>query len=259
MAGERSSIDGNLIRLNNRISSSSNEMVLDLEAIAVNGYQIIRSYGTDLVRFEQDLNRISKEKLFYSDRIGSVCHSYKVLPDSENFSEQVGCGGFHTDFMFQAEPPEYIALLCLEADPKHPFYGRNQIVSKRKFISKVQELVGLSEKELEQHYLTYSLPGHGVFKYPLLNRMGDNTIFRFHELLIDEQCDNSEILPQEKFIAFLHSVFMDVCEDVCLDRGDLLVISNHQALHRRSECSISYKGSTSRIVSREMASIRFNV
>lgn len=259
MATGESSINRNLIKLNNRIIPSSNETRLDLETVAANGYQIIRNYGTDLVYFEQELDRISRGKLFYSDRIGNICHRYKVLPESKNFSEQVGCGGFHTDFMFQAEPPEYIALLCLRADPRHPYYGRNQIVSKKKFISKVEELVGLTEKDLEQHSLTYNLPRQGIYRYPLLDRLGNNTIFRFHESLVDQQCAQSEILPEKNLIAFLHSVFMDVCEDVCLNAGDILVISNHQALHRRSECSISYQGSNANFASREMASIRFNI
>jgi|TARA_R110001583_G_scaffold151016_2_gene302974 hypothetical protein len=259
VAKGKSCNDRKLLNFNSREAFGHNQISLDIPLINEHGYQVIRRYGTDIVRFEQDLSDLSKGKLFYSERIGSICHRYRVLPGSKNFSEQLNCGGYHTDFMFQPNPPAFIAMLCLEPDPKYPFYGRNQVVSLGKFIEKVQDLSGISEEDLRKQKLHYSLPGHGEYSQSLLDSLGGKIIFRFHELLIDQRFCESELLPKENFIKFLHSVFMDVSEDICLDRGDILIVSNHHALHRRSECSISYMGSTSQIKSREMASIRFNL
>jgi hypothetical protein len=232
---------------------------LDHRALAEEGFQIVRQYGTDASRFEQDLDRISNGQLFYSGRIGAICHRYSVLPESANLSEQLSCGGFHTDFMFQSEPPAYIGLLCLKPDPRHPFYGRNQIVHLQRFLQRMQLLFGINEDDLKRHKLQYDLSKHGRFEQAMLDDFQGKTIFRFHELLMDKCLEQSSLVSDMSLPAALHAVLMDVAFDVSLDRGDVLIVSNHHALHRRSECSIAYDDQSGQWRTREMASIRFNL
>ncbi|MGL5161600.1 MAG: hypothetical protein ACRC8E_04960, partial [Plesiomonas shigelloides] len=79
---------------------------IDTQAIRDCGYQVIRGFGINVDEFEQVFDRISRRQLYYSERIGSVCHQYSVEVSSDNFSQQMRTGGFHTDFMFQEQPPE---------------------------------------------------------------------------------------------------------------------------------------------------------
>lgn len=236
----------------------SSALQLDQVALSENGFQIIRQYGTDVSRLECDLDRLSGGQLYYSNRMGVLCHQYSVLPESPNFSEQMLCGGFHTDFMFQPNPPAYIALLCLQQDPRHPLYGRNQVVHMRSFVERVQQAFGLSEQDLKEYRLVYDLAERGRFEQPILDDLDGKTIFRFHELLLGKnqmQWGSAEM----SVVSMLHAVMMDITADICLESGDLLLLSNHHVLHRRGECSIKFEGVTGEWHARKMASIRFNL
>lgn len=239
--------------------SWNSDLRLDQCALTEKGFQVVRQYGTDVSRFERDFDRVSNGQLYYSGRIGALCHQYSVLPESVNLSEQLLCGGFHTDFMFQPEPPAYIALLCLQPDPRHPLYGRNQVVHMQPFLERMQEAFGVSAQDLKEHKLVYELAEHGRFELPMLDDFNKKTIFRFHELLL-EKGQSSELSATDISVsAMLHTVMMDVATDICLDHGDMLILSNHHALHRRGECSIALEGATGKWRTRKMASIRFNL
>ncbi|MEG1627078.1 TauD/TfdA family dioxygenase [Pseudomonas sp.] len=232
---------------------------LDQCELAEKGFQLIRRYGTDVSRFERDLDRISGGQLYYSSRMGALCHQYSVLPESANFSEQMLCGGFHTDFMFQPHPPAYIALLCLQPDPRHPLYGRNQVVHVQSFLERMQQIFGVSEQDLKEYRLVYDLAERGRFEQPILEDLDGKLIFRFHERLLAKGQMQGISAPDMSVPAMLHAVMMDVTADICLDRGDLLILSNHYALHRRGECSIEFEGVAGKWHAREMATIRFNL
>lgn len=242
-------------------SSKKNVIRIDDQAIHECGYQIFRGFGTNLVEFEQVFDHLSRGQLFYSEKIGSICHHYSVEVSSDNFSQQMQTGGFHTDFMFQKNPPEYIALLCLKTDPKHPTYGRNQIVSMSSLLKLLEVGFGLSVEELLNRQLPYCFSGGRHFSIPLLNRIDGDLQFKFHQYLVSNGVSTSAVQNKltETYLAQLHAAMIDVAEDVCLNAGDLLVLSNHHALHRRGECSVSFDINAKVWHSREMASIRFNL
>lgn len=248
-----------VVRLTHDKNKTNSVLELNLSTIDEVGFQIIRQYGTDVLKFERDLDLISGGQLFFSNRIEALCHQYSVLPESDNLSEQLLCGGFHTDFMFQPKPPAYIALLCLKPDPRHPLYGRNQVVKMQPFLERMEQAFGLSEQDLKEHNVIYDLAEHGRFERPILDVLDGKTIFRFHELLATKTSSSETLISGVSMSAMLHAVMMDVASDICLDRGDVLIVSNHHALHRRGECSIEFDNNTGKWRSREMASIRFNL
>ena len=234
---------------------------IDVQSIQNQGYQVIRDFGTNVIEFEQVFNRISNEQLYYSPRVGGICHQYSVEIDSNNFSEQMRTGGFHTDFMFQDKPPEYIGLLCLETDPKHPIYGRNQIVSMSALLERLSSGFGLSVDDILQRHLPYRFANGQCFSVPLLHRSNGQLQFKFHQHLITDDMYGDKFKEKviETYMTQLHAAMIDVAEDICLDAGDLLVLSNHHALHRRGECSVSFNADNKTWRSRKMASIRFNL
>lgn len=234
---------------------------IDTQTIRDCGYQVIRNFGTSVDKFEQVFERISGKQLYYSKRIGSICHQYFVEVSSDNFSQQMRTGGFHTDFMFQDRPPEYIALLCLQTDPKHPIYGRNQIVSMSALLERLNSGFGLTIGHLLKRQLPYHFANGQKFNVPLLHKINGDLQFRFHQHLITDSMKESASRDKATgiYLAQLHAAMIDVSEDVCLDIGDLIVISNHHALHRRSECSVSFDTENKFWRSRKMASMRFNL
>ena len=264
MSDSNSGKRGSITRLPLSSKSSYRRQALtqiDTQTIRDSGYQVIRSFGTSVDEFEQAFDNISRSQLYYSERIGSICHQYSVELSSDNFSQQMRTGGFHTDFMFQEQPPEYIALLCLQTDPKHPIYGRNQIVAMSALLECLNAGFGLSIEELLQRKLPYHFDNGQHFSVPLLHKINGHLQFKFHQHLVADGINENTIRNKTiaTYLAQLHAAMIDVAEDICLDVGDLLVLSNHHALHRRGECSVSFDANNKIWLSRKMASIRFNL
>lgn len=229
---------------------------VDFSQIGRNGYQVVRGFGPDAVRLETELCRVSGGKLFFSARLGGYLHEFRVLPYSDNLSEQASCGGYHTDFMFQPRPPAFVALLCLHPDPKHPFYGRNQVVHRDAFLERMDSVYGITEAELLKLRIDYSFPGRTPISLPILQRLDDQLILTLH----------TSLMPSGKLAAFdnlplkavIDAVCGEIAQDVVLDQGDLLIVSNHAALHRRSECTLAFNAAERSFISREMATVRFD-
>lgn len=229
---------------------------VDFSQIDQDGYLVLRGFGSDAVRLETELCRVSGGKLFFSARLGGFLHEFRVLPHSDNLSEQASCGGYHTDFMFQPRPPEFVALLCLRPDPKHPMYGRNQVVHRDAFLERMDSVYGITEAVLLKQRVNYSFPGQKPISLPILQRLDDQLILTLH----------TSLMPGGKLAAFdnlplkamIEAVCSEIAQDIVLDQGDLLIVSNHAALHRRSECTLAFNGAEHSFSSREMATIRFD-
>lgn len=233
-------------------------IVVDFEAIERNGHQIIRDFGSNTERLKIFLEALSNGKLFHSERIGGVMHQFRVLPGATSLAEQASCGGYHTDFMFQPRPPAYIALLCLRPDPRHPIFGRNQIVHRDDLVTKMESVFKLSATDLKQATLKYVFPGRPAFEVPVLDTLDGRTIFRLHTSLAQDRI-GPVLRHGISLKEAVEIVCSDVAQDFVLDKGDLLIMSNHIALHRRSECTLAYHNDGTSFDSREIASIRFDV
>jgi hypothetical protein len=229
---------------------------VDFAQIDRDGYQLVRGFGPDPTRLEAELCRVSGGKLFFSSRLGSFLHEFRVLPHSDNLSEQASCGGYHTDFMFQPRPPAFVALLCLRPDPKHPIYGRNQVVHRDAFLEKMDSAYGITQADLLERRIDYSFPGRAPISLPILQRRDDQLILTLHTSLMPS--GNLAAFGNLPFKMMIDAVCGDVAHDVVLDRGDLLIVSNHAALHRRSECTLAFNADDRSFTSREMATIRFD-
>lgn len=229
---------------------------VDFTLIRSQGYQLVRGFGTDSARLESELSSVSQGKLFFSERIGSFVHEFRVLPYSENLSEQASGGGFHTDFMFQPRPPEFTTLLCLRPDPRHPFYGRNQVVHRDDFLERMDKIYRIGSADLLSRPIEYSFPNRPSICLPILQLVDDEQVLRLHTSLMPAgRIKSFDDLPLKHII---EAVCSDIANELVLDQGDLLIVSNHFALHKRSECSFSFNPYDGSFTSREMATVRFN-
>ena len=229
---------------------------IDFSRIDQDGYQLVRGFGPDPARLETELSLVSGGKLFFSSRLGGFLHEFRVLPHSDNLSEQASCGGYHTDFMFQPRPPAFVALLCLHPDPRHPVYGRNQVVHRDALLERMDSVYGITRANLLERRVDYSFPGRTPISLPILQRLDDQLILTMHtSLMLGGQLAAFDNRPLKMMI---DAVCGEVAHDVVLDRGDLLIVSNHAALHRRSECTLAFNAADRSFKSREMATVRFD-
>lgn len=228
-----------------------------------NHFLIIKNFGTDVEQFKFLNNSISEE-IYSSKRMGCSLHSFRTKLYSDNLSEYATSGGFHTDFAFQENPPKYISLQCIAPDPKHPFLGRNYIVSVRSIIDSLVQQFYQTEKNLLKISLPYSFGKQVIWVNPFYRDKNGIMAMKIHLSLVDESLLQSEhhYINNIPITTVLSQIALNYSYDFALDKGDVLIMSNRYILHKRGECSIEIKSSIndggSFYSSREMNSMRFN-
>ncbi len=198
------------------------------------------------------VEHIFKKNIFRSERKNMPeIETFQVepflVPTWKTLSETSKSGGFHTDFWLSERPPEFIMLHCIDADPKHPYYGRNQYVSASSIFYKFKALFG--QIELEKFI-------HHDFKY--LNNITAKFIdnqktIRYHESLIDPECKYSYELS-----VILREISLSECSDFVLNKNDIAIFNNINGLHRRGEASIKFSLTLCQYESRNLNTLRFN-
>ncbi len=197
-------------------------------------------------------------EIFLSNRIGSYVYGFTTEPFSNDFSKNLKPGFFHTDFSAEKKTPNYIILQCEQVDPRFPYYGRNQFASVKKILNRLEELFpNITEKLLDMR-LPYKFLDFADSEVSLLTKFGDSFQIRFHPGLVDyTKLNESHFVDGNCITEIIEAVALEVCNDICLDRGDLLVVSNKSMLHRRGECTVRFHHSIRKWDGRRINTIRF--
>lgn len=224
-------------------------------------YFIIKNFGTDVEQFKQ-LNRSISKQLYFSERMGSYVHSYKTELYSENLSESAKPGEFHTDFSFQENPPHYISLQCVMPDPKHPFLGRNYVVCVNTIVEVLVQRFHQSIKALLNLSLPYSFGDKIIWINPFYQDSNGKITMKIHLSLVDVSLLRAEHYINDIPITLIIAhIALERSNDFVLNQGDVLILSNKYLLHKRGECSISFKSSAIEknqlYKSRQINSMRF--
>lgn len=245
-----------VINFINKKSSINLCQKIDIHKVNNEGFQVIRNFGINEESFINQIKKLSKNNLYFSKRMDSSIHKFQTLPFSENLSESPKSGDFHTDFMFQEAPPEFIVLCCLQPDPKYPLLGRNQIVRVLDLFSALHNTFKIPKTQLFKITLPFTINNKTHWE-PLFSRdHRNNIIMKCHLSFLDKQkCFH--LIHSIPLHALLENLCMQYATNLVLNTGDILVISNKYALHKRTECSVHFD-ETGKIKSREMISIRFN-
>ncbi len=198
------------------------------------------------------LEKVLGLPIFKSGRLGES-FNFEVNPFADSLSETTTSGGFHTDFATSNTPPKYVALQCVETDPRHPFYGRNQIAHMTKIVERLFQIVPhLKKEDLYELIIPHSFGGILKDIHFLTNHGGED-VLRFHASFSLETPKAPKVngVPFSRLISAIGS---DVACDFVLEKGDIAVFSNWKTLHKRGECSVQYDG---RWKGRYINSVRF--
>jgi alpha-ketoglutarate-dependent taurine dioxygenase len=183
------------------------------------------------------VEKILNRTLFISSReeVAQI-EFFKVEPFLEinwkTLSETSRVGGFHTDFWASPIPPRFILLQCLNSDPKHPYYGRNQYVSMDSLYQKIEDIFGIkSSKILRNTEFSYACHKGNTHQFD------DGQTARFHEFLANDVQEFDDF----SLLSVVRDVALSICEDFVLNKNDLVIFNNHRGLHRRGEASIKFE------------------
>lgn len=225
--------------------------------LAKHKYLIIRNFSTD-VSDAVTLARLLSDQLFYQGEELKYVHYFETQPfQTEIFSSSLACGAFHTDFWSRTDTPNYIMIQCIEPDPRHPYYSRNQVV----LVETLIEYLELLHPRITSTLLQLSLP-HKVKEtlvwVKLLSLSENKLMIRLHPKYVVEN-----MLSSEHYIdgIAIHKLISDVSQsiaaDFALNSGDVLIVSNKFCLHRRGEATVKFGEALSRWNGRKVNTLRF--
>ena len=221
------------------------------------GFCVIRGLGHNLDELTETLGR-SGFKIFIDDLKRDFI-STTVHPREISHAERLLAGCFHTDFSQHQVPPKYLALLCLKTDPRHPFYGRNQVVHTRNIFRTINELDEiLYEKILNSSFPT-RIRGH-YYDTPLISKLPDvgDIIIRFHPGYIEKnRLNRSHFYRGIGLHEWIELIAFDLCFDFALNETDCLIASNYRCFHRRDTATLHFDGSLENLESRTLISCRY--
>lgn len=234
----------------------SNFLKIIIETLKTESCIIIKGLGDDKRKLIV-LSRLVGEKIFYSQKVGYI-DTFETIPFCDSLSETLKGGGFHTDFSSLDYPPKYVALQCVQTDPKHPYLGRNQVAQVNKIILKLETMFPNVVENLLNIQIPIRYSPTNLKWIKLLELKQNKYTMKIHTLLVDKK-----LLQPDHFFDgiaiqdLVHEVAMEVSQDFVLDIGDIVIFSNEHCLHRRGEASVVFGNKISNWAGRLINSVRF--
>ena len=174
-------------------------------------------------------------------RDGKVNKHFKMSPWTTELSHTTRGGEFHTDLNTEPCPPAITAIQCLEPDPGSPEFGVTRIAR----LTDLLDFVRLDDDKCTQRFLRED-------SVTMLNDRSSSSwtgcivetdVIRYHPETIRAARRRSDdsLMDIEQRIAGVERAAMSVSKSFALKRGDILLISNHRALHCRGKCSALFR------------------
>ncbi|MFZ4503761.1 MAG: TauD/TfdA family dioxygenase [Methylovulum sp.] len=248
----------NISDIQEKFSVPSLNTVSEIKKLLIkHNYLIIRGFGTPAVDAITLAKLLSKNIFYQGDDLKYV-YQFETQPfQTKIFSSSLSCGAFHTDFWTIDNPPNYILLQCVEPDPKHPFYSRNQVVLLLSLLERLEELI----PNITSTLLNLSLPHrvkNQVLWIKLLEAHENNLMIRIHPNYIDENSlEPKHYIDGVAVHHLISNVAQSISHDFVLNSGDILIVSNKSCLHRRNEATVIFEESLSQWKGRKLNTLRF--
>jgi len=238
------------------LNQEINIFIDNLQALlSKNNFVIIKKFGTDLYSFII-LNFLLSKEIYFSERMNAALHTFKSKLKSSGLSEDLHNHGFHTDFLFQDTIPDFVSLQCLIKDPKYPYLGRNYIVDTKKLFLNMMTKFSLTEEYLLNLELPYTF-GEKTIWIKVFLKENTRISIRMHLLTVDlSKLKKEHFLEDVSIVELLNQLSLSLSIDFVLDEGDIVIISNKYALHKRGETSLDITN-INNYKSRKINSIRF--
>ena len=186
-------------------------------------------------------------------RNGKVIKHFQMSPWTTELSHTTRAGEFHTDLNTEPHPPAITAIQCLAPDPGSPEYGVTRIARLRHLLA----FLDREHDERTRHFLEQDsvamLNDRSSVRWS--GRMVEAGAIRYHPdtLRAAVRRSGGSVQAVEQGIAGVEHAAMSVATSVVLQRGDILLLSNHRTLHARGRCSVVFRDFPTRFDSRRVA------
>lgn len=178
--------------------------------------------------------------MFRTYRGGQIIKHFKLSPWTTELSHTTREGEFHTDLNTEPSPPAITAMQCLDPDPGAPRYGVSRVCRLADLLSFLvkrndTETLGFLTRDTVTMLNDRSLSSWS-------GNVVEEGIIRYHPETLRAAARRSghPLLALEERIAGVARAAVAVSEPFILERGDVLLLSNHRAMHYRGECSVVF-------------------
>jgi len=175
---------------------------------------------------------------FLTYRAGQVVKAFAMSPWSQGLAHAGAEGFFHTDLNASAAPPALTAIQCVKPDPGAPAYGFNRVIRLGDLLDHLRAegredaITFMTEQEVEMANERSPTSWRG--------RIVRDGVLRFHPETIRAAARRRGDAPPDAILDAIQQAATMASASISLDRGDILLFSNHRTLHYRSECSVNF-------------------
>lgn len=190
--------------------------------------------------------------VFRTYRGGQIIKHFKMSPWTTELSHTTREGEFHTDLNTESCPPAITAMQCLDPDPGAPKYGISRV-------ARLVDLLTFLKKSKDNETLDFltkdsvtMLNDHSSSSWS--GRVVDGQTIRYHPETLRaavRRQGQAEGMLEDRIAGVAKAAFA-VSQPLNMDRGDILLLSNHRTLHYRGECSVVFKNYPTEFVSRSV-------
>ena len=174
-------------------------------------------------------------------RNGQIVKHFRMSPWTTALSHTTAKGTFHTDINTASSPPAATVMQCLDPDPDAPRYGQLRV-------ARIDSLLDVLETGGRKDALRFLRED----RVTMLNETSPNgwsgTMFgdgmlRFHaeSLRAAQRRYGSNPPDMESCLAAIEKAALAVSKPIDLASGEILIVSNHRALHQRGACSVQFR------------------
>lgn len=189
---------------------------------------------------------------FRTYRGGQIIKHFKMSPWTTELSHTTREGEFHTDLNTESCPPAITAMQCLDPDPGAPEYGISRVARLVDLLSFLEQSKNNETLDFLTNKPVTMLNDHSSSSWS--GCVVDGQMIRFHPETLRAAArreGHSEGMLEDRIAAVAKAAFA-VSQPLNMDRGDILLLSNHRTLHYRGECSVVFKSYPTEFVSRSV-------
>jgi hypothetical protein len=175
---------------------------------------------------------------FLTYRKDQVVKVFSMSPWSRDLAHAGAEGFFHTDLNASPAPPALTGIQCVKPDPGAPEYGHNRVAR----LGDLLEHLHWQGAEEAIAFMTTQDVEMANERSPILwrGKVVDGGVLRFHPETIRAASLRQHKAPPESILTAIQKAAFAVSTPVNLERGDMLLFSNHRTLHYRSECTVRF-------------------
>ncbi len=196
--------------------------------------------------------------MFRTYRGGQVIKHFKMSPWTSELSHTTREGEFHTDLNTETRPPAITAMQCLDPDPGAPRYGMSRAVRLADLFTHLEEQDDVETLRFLTQDIVTMLNDRSTSSWS--GHIVEEGLIRYHPETLRAAARRSghQSPGLEDRIVGVARAALAVSEPFFLDRGDVLLLSNHRTLHYRGECSVVFNHYPTEFISRSVFILHAN-